>query len=95
MYYVEEDYLDRANVRVMTGKLQKIDKDEKYIKLVNHPKPIHFDKRLVAWGTNKKRFDKNYQNVHYLSDRYAHAKVHNEILKAKRVLIYGSTLDAF
>ena len=50
---------------------------------------------LVAWGAYKKRLNKDYSNVYYLEDRYSHAKCHNEILKAKKIMILGSTMDAF
>lgn len=57
-------------------------------------KPLHFDKILVAWGAEKNRLDKSYTNVHYIEDRFSHAKVHNTLLKAKKVVIMGNTLDA-
>jgi len=55
VFYMDDDFLDRANISVIAGKIQKIDKDEKYIKIVEHPKPIHYDKILVAWGSNKRK----------------------------------------
>ena len=79
----------------MNGKIQEINKDEQYVKLHSHPKPLHYDKILIAWGSEKMKFDKNYENVFYLSDRFAHAKIHNEMIKSKRILIYGETLEAF
>lgn len=33
--------------------------------------------------------------MHYIEDRYSHAKVHNELLKAKSVVIMGGTFEAF
>lgn len=48
-----------------------------------------FDKMLIAWGCTKKRLAKEYSNVHYLEDRYAHARCHNALLKAKTVCILG------
>jgi hypothetical protein len=32
--------------------------------------------------------------VHYVEDRYSHAKVHNEVLRAKQVVVLGGTFDA-
>ena len=48
---------------------------------------------LIAWGAFKKRLTKDYTNAFYLEDRYSHAKCHNEILKAKKIVVLGSTLD--
>lgn len=31
----------------------------------------------------------------YLEDRQAHARVHNELLKAKSVVVFGGTLEAY
>lgn len=56
---------------------------------------VNFDKMLVAWGAFKKRLTKDYSNAFYLEDRYAHAKCHNEILKADKIVVLGSTMDAF
>ena len=50
---------------------------------------------LVAWGAYKKRLTKDYSNVFYLEDRYSHAKAHNEILKADKIVVLGTTMDAF
>jgi len=50
---------------------------------------------LIAWGAYKKRLSKDYSNVFYLEDRYSHAKCHNEIIKAKKIVVMGSTMDAF
>ena len=94
-FFVDEDFLDRANIRVVKDKIMAINKKEKWIKLSGEPKPVKFDKILVAWGAEKRKFDKKYENVYYLKDRFSHAKVHNELLKAKRIMIYGFTLDAF
>jgi hypothetical protein len=33
--------------------------------------------------------------VYYLEDRFSHAKVHNEILKAKNIVVYGGTFQAY
>lgn len=56
---------------------------------------INFDKMMVAWGAHKKRLSKEYSNVFYLEDRYSHAKCHNEIIKADKIMILGGTMDAF
>ena len=57
-------------------------------------KPLYFDKIIVAWGAEKNNLDKSYTNVHYIEDRFSHAKVHNDLLKAKKVVIMGNTFDA-
>lgn len=54
-----------------------------------------FDKVLVAWGAQKKRLGKEYSNVYYLEDRHSHARAHNEILKAKTILVMGGTFEAY
>lgn len=92
---VEPDFLDRANVTVIKGALTDIDYDRKILKMKGHKAPIEFDKLLVAWGAGKKRLAKEYSNVHYLEDRYTHARAHNEILKAKSILVLGSTFEAY
>lgn len=33
--------------------------------------------------------------MYYIEDRQAHARVHNEILKAKTIVIMGSTFEAY
>lgn len=50
---------------------------------------------MVAWGAHKKRLSKDYSNVFYLEDRYSHAKCHNELIKANKIMILGGTMDAF
>jgi hypothetical protein len=50
---------------------------------------------LLAWGAGKARIDQEYNNVYYLEDRQAHARCHNEILKAKCIVILGGTLEAY
>ena len=49
----------------------------------------------MAWGAEKKRLGTNYSNVHYIEDKFSHAKVHNDLLRAKQVVILGGTLDAY
>ena len=88
------DFLDKANITVIKGDVKKIDKDKKEIQIKGIKERINFDKMLVAWGAYKKRLSKEYTNVFYLEDRYSHAKCHNEILKAKKITIMGSTMDA-
>jgi len=56
---------------------------------------LGFDKLLLAWGSGKKRLDGEFSNVFYLEDRYAHAKCHNELLRAKTVVVMGSTIEAY
>jgi hypothetical protein len=54
---------------------------------------------MVAWGSNKKRLnhfkESEYTNVYYIEDRLAHSRVHNEILKAKCIVIMGGTFEAY
>jgi thioredoxin reductase len=56
---------------------------------------IHFDKLMVAWGSYKKRLAKEYSNVFYLEDRHSHARCHNEMLKAKSIVVMGGTFEAY
>jgi len=65
------------------------------LKVVGHAQPISFDKLLFTVGCTKKRLHKEYSNVHYLEDRYAHARCHNALLKAKTVVILGHTFEAY
>lgn len=50
---------------------------------------------LIAWGAHKKRLKQEYQNVFYLEDRQAHAKCHNEILRANCIVVMGNTIEAY
>ena len=54
-YYVEEDFLDRANVDVVKGDVKAIDLNHKHVVIRGSNKPIKFDKVLCAWGANKKK----------------------------------------
>lgn len=56
---------------------------------------IPFEKILIAWGANKKRLNSDYANVYYLEDRHSHAKCHNEIIKAKTIVVMGGTFEAY
>ena len=49
----------------------------------------------MAWGSHKKRLTKDYSNVFYLEDRFSHAKCHNEIIKAEKIIVLGNSMDAF
>jgi len=89
------DFLDKANITVIKGDIKNIDKEKKLIRIKGLKQHIQFDKMLVAWGAYKKRLTKDYSNVFYLEDRYSHAKCHNEILKAKKIMVLGSTLDTY
>jgi NADH dehydrogenase FAD-containing subunit len=80
---------------VIKGELKAIDKEKKVIKIKGLKEQVAFDKMLVAWGAYKKRLTKDYSNVFYLEDRYSHAKAHNEILKADKIVVLGATMDAF
>lgn len=56
-------------------------------------KPIKFEKVLVAWGAEKDKLKTNYTNVHYIEDRFSHAKVHNALIKSKQVVVLGNTFE--
>lgn len=94
-YFVENDYLDRANVDVLKGKIKVLDTVNRRIVLKGYRKPIEFDKVLIAWGSQKKRIQTNFSNVHYIEDRHSHARLHNELIKAKSVTILGNSTNAF
>lgn len=93
-YLVETDYLDRANVDVIKGQVKMIDTINRKLQVQGYKNPFNFEKVLVAWGANRKRLKKSYSNVHYIEDRFSHAKVHNDLLKAKQVVVLGGTLHA-
>ncbi len=92
---VEEDYFDRANIDVVKGEIKTIDLNKKEIVVKGLKKPMPFDKILIAWGANKKRLNQEYSNVFVLEDRQSHARCHNEILKAKTVVVMGGTFEAY
>jgi len=60
---------------------------------------LHFDKVVVAWGAEKKRINTMkegiYSNLYYIEDRHSHAKIHNELLKAKVIVVMGGTFEAY
>ena len=56
---------------------------------------LNYDKLLVAWGSHKKRLKQEYTNVHYLEDRISHERCSKDILKAKTVVVFGGTMDAY
>lgn len=95
VYMVEEDYLDRANIDVVKGEIKTIDLNRNEIVVKGVKEPIAFDKVMVAWGSYKKRLNKEYSNVFYLEDRHSHARCHNELLKAKSIVIMGGTFEAY
>ena len=74
---VEEDYLTRCNVDIKTGAIKHIDIDNKVIHFGGKTDRLPYDKVLIAWGSQKKKLNKEYTNVFYLEDRFAHARVHN------------------
>jgi thioredoxin reductase len=91
---VEEDFFDRANVEIMNKKVKGIDVEESLLYLKGQKDPIEFDKLIFAWGSEKIRLSKEYSNVHYIEDKYSHAKMHNDLLKSKKILIMGDTFEA-
>jgi UDP-N-acetylglucosamine 2-epimerase len=50
---------------------------------------------MVTWGAEKRKLQQNYSNVHYIEDRFSHAKLHNSLIKAKSVVVMGNTFEAF
>jgi NADH dehydrogenase FAD-containing subunit len=98
-YLVEGDYLDRANVDVIKGEVKSIDVVKKRIKVKGQKDIINYDKLLIAWGANKKRLnhfnEKEYSNVYYIEDRQSHARIHNEIIKAKCIVVMGGSFEAY
>ena len=52
-FYVEDDFLDRANIDIMKGSLTELNMEQKYMVLKGQRKPIYFDKVMVAWGSEK------------------------------------------
>lgn len=92
---VEEDYLDRANIEVVKGEVKSIDLNKNFVVVKGVKEPIKFDKIMIAWGALKKRLGKEYTNVYYLEDRQSHARCHNEILKAKSIVVLGGTFEAY
>lgn len=52
---VEDDYLDRANVDIIRGRVSDIDVEERTLKVKGLRKPIKFEKLLVAWGAEKEK----------------------------------------
>jgi thioredoxin reductase len=94
-FMVEEDYFDRANIDVVKGEVKTIDLNQNQIVVKGVKEPINFDKVMIAWGSYKKRLSKEYSNVFYLEDRHSHARCHNELLKAKSVVVMGGTFEAY
>jgi thioredoxin reductase len=51
---------------------------------------------MIAWGAYKQRLgSKEYSNVFYLEDRHSHARCHNELIKAKTIVVMGGTFEAY
>lgn len=95
IYLVEPDYLDRANVDVVRGEVKQLDLNKNLLWVKGHTESINFDKILIAWGSAKPRLSKEYSNVYYLEDRHSHARCHNEILKAKSIVVMGGSFEAY
>lgn len=95
VYMVEDDYLDRANIDVVKGEIKTINLNNNQIVVKGVKEPIYFDKIMLAWGSYKKRLNKEYSNVYYLEDRHSHARCHNEMLKAKSIVVMGGTFEAY
>lgn len=95
LYLQEDDFLDKANVTVMRGRVKWIDLEKKYIEMAGAKRKIEFDKVLVAWGADKRRFKAEGTNIFYLEDKQSHARVHNELLKAKQVVVFGGSVEAY
>lgn len=71
-----------------------IDIKGKKISVAGYRAPIFFDKILVAWGAEKVKLQQSYSNVHYIEDRFSHAKIHNQLIKSKQVVVLGNTIEA-
>lgn len=71
-----------------------IDIKGRKISVSGYRQPIYFDKILVAWGAEKMKLQQSYSNVHYIEDRFSHAKVHNQLIKSKQVVVLGNTMEA-
>ena len=76
-FLVEEDYLDRANIDILRGSIKSINTEKREMVINGMRKPIKFDKMLVAWGAEREKLASTYGNVHYIEDRFSHAKIHN------------------
>ena len=50
---------------------------------------------MIAWGAEKRKLQKTFTNVHYIEDRFSHAKLHNSLIKAKNIVIMGNTFEAY
>jgi thioredoxin reductase len=87
--------MNRANIKVVPGIIKFIDVEKKEIEVKGYHEKLEFEKVLLAWGAVKKRLDKEFSNVFYLEDRQAHARCHNELLKAKTIVVLGGTLEAY
>ena len=108
VFMVDDDYLERANVEVVKGDIKTIDLSKNIIVIGGLKKPIEFNKLLFAFGSFKKRLStkttsddaqantaSSYSNVFYLEDRFSHAKFHNNLLKAKTIVVLGGTFEAY
>ena len=69
--------------------------DERLLYLKGEKKPLEYDRILIAWGSHRAKLEKQYSNAHYLEDRHAHAKCHNELVKANKIVVLGKTLEAY
>lgn len=56
-------------------------------------KPLKFDKVLVTWGAQKMNLAQGGQNVICIDDKHSHARAHNALIKAKKVLVVGNTFE--
>jgi hypothetical protein len=54
-FLVEDDYLDRANIDIIRGRVNEINIEDRTIKVKGMRKPIKFEKLLVAWGAEKEK----------------------------------------
>ena len=96
LFLVEPDFFERANVEVMNGAVTDINLYKRFVRLKGNKTPIRYDKVLFAWGAEKKKLsNKGMNNVYYLEDKHSHAKVHNEILLAKTIVVMGGSFEAY
>lgn len=54
-YFVEDDYLDRANIDILRGSIKSIDIDKGEMCINGLRKPVKFHKMLVAWGSDREK----------------------------------------
>lgn len=93
VYSVESDLFSKMDIEVESAQLKHIIYEERTAHLTGN-KSVHYDKILIAAGSEKERLPQSYSNVHVIEDHLSHAKVHNDLLKANQIVVIGSGLEA-